>query len=71
MILDDVELISTLEESKFKSAEIVKKLEETEVIEKEINDNRNLYLPISIRGTVIYFVVSDLSGIDPMYQFSL
>lgn len=71
MILDDQELISTLEESKFRSAEIVQSLEETEVIEKEINLSRNLYLPIAVRGTILYFVVSDLSGIDPMYQFSL
>lgn len=56
-----------MEESKFRSGEIAKKLEETEVIEKEINENRNLYLPISIRGTILYFVVSDLAGIDPMY----
>lgn len=67
MILDDEELIKTLEESKFRSGEVTKKLEETEIIEKEINENRNSYLPIAIRGTILYFVISDLSGIDPMY----
>lgn len=30
-----------------------------------------MYIPIAIRGTVLYFVISDLAGIDPMYQFSL
>lgn len=37
------------------------------MIEREINMSRNLYLPIAIRGTILYFVVSDLAGIDPMY----
>ncbi len=26
---------------------------------------------MAIRGTVLYFVISDLALIDPMYQFSL
>ena len=67
MILDDVELIQTLEDSKQKSAEIVKNLEETSQIEAEINDLRNLYTSVAVRGTVLYFVISDLAGIDPMY----
>lgn len=70
-ILDNVELIKTLEESKKSSAIIKKKLEETTVIEEEINASRNNYIPVSIRGTVLYFVISDLALIDPMYQFSL
>ncbi|KRX08296.1 P-loop containing nucleoside triphosphate hydrolase [Pseudocohnilembus persalinus] len=71
MILDDVELIQTLETSKKQSAEIKVKLEETEIIEKQINESRDLYVSISVRGTILYFVISDLAGIDPMYQFSL
>ena len=70
-ILDNVELIKTLEESKKSSAIIKKKLEETTIIEEEINASRNNYIPVSIRGTVLYFVISDLALVDPMYQFSL
>ncbi|KAH6566356.1 hypothetical protein BASA62_006741 [Batrachochytrium salamandrivorans] len=32
---------------------------------------REKYRPVAIRGSVLYFVISDLTGIDPMYQFSL
>lgn len=71
MILDNLELIKTLEESKKNSAIIKKKLEETTAIEETINVSRSSYIPISIRGTVLYFVISDLALIDPMYQFSL
>ena len=71
MILDDDELISTLERSKQQSEEIQRSLEETSVIEAQINDSRNMYVSVAVRGTVLYFVISDLSGIDPMYQYSL
>lgn len=70
-ILDNLELIKTLEESKKNSAIIKKKLEETTAIEETINVSRNTYIPVAIRGTVLYFVISDLALIDPMYQFSL
>jgi len=36
-----------------------------------VNKSRNSYIPVAIRGTVLYFVISDLALIDPMYQFSL
>lgn len=71
MILDNVELIKTLETSKKNSTIIKKNLEETTAIEETINISRSQYIPVSIRGTVLYFVISDLALIDPMYQFSL
>lgn len=71
MILDNDELISTLEQSKANSAEIIKNLESTSVVEASINESRNLFIPASTRGTILYFVISDLALIDPMYQYSL
>jgi hypothetical protein len=29
------------------------------------------YRPCSVRASVLYFVLNDLAGVDPMYQFSL
>ena len=37
------------------------------VVEVEINDTRNLYINVALRGSIIYFVIADLAGIDPMY----
>ena len=31
----------------------------------------NTYKEVSERGSVLYFVIADLAGIDPMYQYSL
>lgn len=70
-ILDDENLISTLEISKLTAIEINEKLKESEILEKEINDIRDSYRKVSIRGSILYFVIKDLSLIDPMYQYSL
>ena len=70
-ILDDIELIQTLEDSKIKSAEVTTNLEESIKVEQIINETRSSYVPVAIRGTILYFVISDLAAIDPMYQYSL
>jgi len=71
LIVDDYNLIETLESSKEKSAEVQKNLEESQEIEIKINETRSAYIPVAVRGSILYFVVSDLAGIDPMYQNSL
>jgi dynein heavy chain len=42
-------------------------LAEAEVIEETINATRNSYREVSIRGSLLYFVISDLALVDPMY----
>ncbi|KAJ3183889.1 Dynein heavy chain 6, axonemal [Geranomyces variabilis] len=70
-ILDDEELINTLNQSKVTSAAIKERVAQAELTEKEINAAREKYRPVAIRGSVLYFVIADLAGIDSMYQFSL
>ncbi|KAK5640059.1 hypothetical protein RI129_010870 [Pyrocoelia pectoralis] len=70
-ILDDEELIETLNESKETSAIIAARLMETEATEEKISIAREKYRPVATRGSVLYFVVAVLAEIDPMYQFSL
>ena len=70
-ILDDNELIETLERSKVTSEDINVKVKINKVIEDEINKLRNDYIPVATRGSILYFVIVDISNIDPMYQFSL
>jgi dynein heavy chain len=36
-----------------------------------IEKTRNSYKSVSIRGSILFFVIKDLSIIDPMYQYSL
>ena len=70
-ILDDHKLISTLGNSKVKSAEISAKVAEAEGTEQIIDESRNKYKPVAFRGSILYFCTTDLGTVDPMYQYSL
>ena len=70
-ILDDVVLIETMQTSKATSRDIEKRVQDAVIVETTINETRDQYRTVSIRGSILYFVVSDLAGIDPMYQYSL
>lgn len=70
-ILDSDELINILEISKEKSTVIKAELKEALIIEENVRKTRDSYKYVSERGAVIYFVIADLAGIDPMYQYSL
>lgn len=70
-ILDQDTLIDILEESKVKSAEINERMAQSKIVEEEITTTRNMYISVSVRGSILYFVIADLAGIDSMYQNSL
>ncbi|XP_012153033.2 dynein heavy chain at 16F [Megachile rotundata] len=70
-ILDNEDLIETLNDSKETSAIIATRLIESEATEEKISVAREKYRSIANRGSVLYFVVANLAVIDPMYQFSL
>jgi len=66
-ILNDEELIITLDQSKETSIAINERMIEAEQTAKTIDDNRESYRKIATRGSVLYFVVSDFANVDPMY----
>jgi dynein heavy chain, axonemal len=70
-ILDDAELINTLNNSKVTSGLIQGRVKEAEVTEHSINVAREEYRDAATRGSILYFVVADLALISPMYQYSL
>lgn len=70
-ILDDELLVETLNEAKETSSIIASRLIDTEKTEESITAQRETYRPLASRGAVLFFVVTTLSEIDPMYQFSL
>ncbi|XP_026666919.1 dynein heavy chain 6, axonemal [Ceratina calcarata] len=70
-ILDNEDLIETLNDSKETSAIIATRLIESEATEQKISEAREKYRSVANRGSVLYFIVADLANIDPMYQFSL
>uniref|UniRef100_A0A8C6VBS7 Dynein axonemal heavy chain 1 n=1 Tax=Naja naja TaxID=35670 RepID=A0A8C6VBS7_NAJNA len=69
--VDDLELIKVLEASKLKAGEIQAKVKAAEQTEKDIDITRLEYVPVAVRTQILFFCVSDLSNVDPMYQYSL
>jgi len=65
------DLIDILTEAKTKSKEIGEKLILSEKTGKEIDIKRELYRPSALRASILFFILLDLSFIDPMYQYSL
>ncbi len=70
-ILDDDSLIRVLENAKGTAKTISERMTESAEVEKQIEETRNSYLSVAIRGSILYFVIANLNGIDPMYQYSL
>ncbi len=70
-ILDDEDLINSLDASKVTSDTIQERMIEAEATTKEIFEAREGYRVIATRASVLYFVIAALANIDPMYQYSL
>jgi len=70
-ILADAAGIEILQNAKIVSDEINKKQAIAEKTEIEIDEARKGYEPIAQRTSGLYFCISDLANIDPMYQYSL
>ncbi|XP_061442923.1 dynein axonemal heavy chain 11 isoform X1 [Rhineura floridana] len=69
--LGDTELVVKLETTKSTAAEIELKVTEAKENEVNINEAREHYRPAAARASLLYFVIHDLSKINPVYQFSL
>lgn len=70
-ILEDVELIGTLNFTKDTSKKIEKDTEEAKITEKQINEERNNYRPVAAEGAMLYFLIISLNAVNHMYQYSL
>uniref|UniRef100_A0A1X7UR28 AAA+ ATPase domain-containing protein n=1 Tax=Amphimedon queenslandica TaxID=400682 RepID=A0A1X7UR28_AMPQE len=70
-MLDNAELVQTLEETKTKASEVFEKLKSAERTKKEIEISRDGYRPAAQRGAILFFVLSDMAAINTMYQYSL
>ncbi|KAM6949562.1 LOW QUALITY PROTEIN: dynein axonemal heavy chain 2 [Aplochiton taeniatus] len=70
-LLDDVQLVNTLQTSKVTATEVSEQLETSELTEIKIDTAREAYRPCAQRASILFFVLNDMGRIDPMYQFSL
>ncbi|XP_010001540.1 PREDICTED: dynein heavy chain 3, axonemal [Chaetura pelagica] len=70
-ILEDETAITILSSSKKLSEEISEKQKIASITEMEIDSTRMGYKPVAVHSAVLFFCISDLANIEPMYQYSL
>ncbi|KAH9075718.1 dynein heavy chain protein 1 [Lactarius deliciosus] len=70
-ILDDDKVIDTLETLKREAADITRKVEETDIVMKEVEQVTAEYLPIAQACSSVFFILEQLNLVSHFYQFSL
>ncbi|XP_012943739.1 dynein heavy chain 10, axonemal [Aplysia californica] len=70
-MLDNVDLVETLESTKTKASEVSSKLELASKTAVDIEKTRDGYRPAAMRGAILFFVLAEMSVVNTMYQYSL
>ncbi|KAI8619674.1 dynein heavy chain [Chytriomyces sp. MP71] len=70
-ILDDDNIMETLETLKQEAAEITKKVEDTDIILQEVEEVTATYTPLAQSCSSVFFSLEQLSQLHYFYQFSL
>merc|ERR1719355_468800 len=70
-ILDDTELILSLEDAKKTSDEVKEKAVVAQDTEAKINETSEFYRPTGIRGSLLFFLLMDLCKMHTFYRYSL
>jgi dynein heavy chain, axonemal len=70
-MLDNENLIETLDNTKSKAAEVLERLRSVAKTSADIEETRNGYRPVAKRGAILFFVLSELPLVSSMYQYSL
>ncbi|XP_063051673.1 dynein axonemal heavy chain 10 [Engraulis encrasicolus] len=70
-MLDNVDLVHTLEETKSKASEVFEKLKLAEKTSVDIDKLRDGYRPAAKRGAILFFVLAEMALVNSMYQYSL
>ncbi|XP_011311117.1 dynein heavy chain 8, axonemal-like [Fopius arisanus] len=70
-LLDDVELMTVLTTTQKTAAEVTLKLNLARDTEIKVNIAREEFRSVATRGSVLYFLICDMSKVNCMYQTSL
>ncbi|XP_013399815.1 dynein heavy chain 10, axonemal-like [Lingula anatina] len=70
-MLDNTDLIQTLEETKAKASEVAEKLKLGAKTAIDIDKLRDGYRPAAKRGAILFFILAEMASINTMYQYSL
>ncbi|KAI8444813.1 hypothetical protein BY996DRAFT_8401161 [Phakopsora pachyrhizi] len=70
-ILGDNKVINTLDILKKEDAEVKAKVEETELVMKEVDEATSEYLPLAQASSSVLFIIEQLHVLNHFHQFSL
>jgi len=70
-LLDDKDILDVLNNTKTTSIEVAEKLKAASETQVNIQTTCENYRPVATRGSIIYFLFTECSQINPMYQNSL
>ena len=70
-ILENAALIESLNNTKIQSQNIKKALDESKIVQDNLNKQREIYRVLAVIGSNAYFTIKSLQSLNHMYKFSL